>query len=276
MAKLDKIDPADRKRIDTCLGLAFGRGSDAEVLAGLKSAKRVCEKNNITLAEYFVSSKADGQNIESLSVNLSRTEELETKVDRLEQQLIEARDQTRSLERQLAEKPKPVLVEAKPIHSAVDGFFTYDAFYSALLSHLGTPKRALSVFSEVTEYSPGKIQSWRRANKVPEAAFAVIETLDRSNVTFSNHQKLTEEHKRRIDVLAIAGKGDQEIADVMNSEFGDRVFNVNMIKGAKTQIRASFLEDLKFDGKTRDEAKELFLKRYPNARTIDRLLDKHF
>jgi hypothetical protein len=269
---VEKIDTKDQARIDKCFALALSNSiPDGERINAIKTADKVVNKHGLTIVEYYQNilrnPRVEGDDV-------SRVIDLERKVDSLQQQLLEAREEVDVL--RLSALEKPHLTEAAPIHLPVDGAYTYDAFYSALLSHLGTPKRALSVFSELTGVSGGKVQSWRRANKVPVEAFEAIAQIDRGKAIFNNHQALTEEQKRRIDRLSIEGNSDETIANTMNLEFGDRVFNINMIKGAKTQIRTSYLDDIRFDGKTREEAKALFLARYPSARSIDKMLDKSY
>jgi hypothetical protein len=271
---VEKIDTKDQARIDKCFALALSDAiPDGERINAIKTADKVVNKHGLSIAEYYQNILRSPPSTGEKN-DVSHVIDLERKVDRLQQQLEQASEEIDAL--RLAALEKPHLSEGAPIHLPVDGAYTYDAFYSALLSHLGTPKRALSVFSELTGASGGKVQSWRRANKVPVEAFEAIAKIDRGKAVFNNHQPLTEEQKRRIDRLSIEGNTDEQIANTMNLEFGDRVFNINMIKGAKTQIRTSFLDDLVFDGKSREDTKAAFLARYPAARTIDKMLDKAF
>jgi hypothetical protein len=277
MNSIESIDQAERTRIDKCLAIAFASNpSDAEIMSGVKSARRLVSKHGMNLFEYYKASAERGSsanNIAQLSSDILRATDLEREVDRLKRKVADAETREKRLKEEndiLGRQRQTVTSE----HKAVDGFYTYDAFYSALISHLGSPKRALSMFTELTPFSSGKVQAWRRNNKVPQEAFEAVAKLEREQATRHFHQPLTREQRLRIDRLSIEGKTDQQIADIMNIEF-DRTFNVNMIKGAKTQIRAAYMADLAFD-KTREEAKAAFLARYPASRSIDAMLDKAF
>lgn len=278
MNKLSKLSTSERNRIEQCLALALNQNGDSDALAALKSARRMVSKHDMTLYDFYrlsvaVSEGTSDDDMSKLSVDLTRLSVVEQENGQLKRDLADAQGRIRRMEREHADMSTAMMPGVRD-HTPVEGFYSYDAFYSALISHLGTPKRALSIFSEKTDIPAGRVQSWRRNNKVPEEAFKGIRSLDRNTPSF--HQPLTGEHKRRIDRLSIEGKSDQAIADTMNLEFADRTFNVNMIKGAKTQIRSAFLADLKFDGKTRDEARLQFLQRYPNTRAVEKLLDKAF
>ena len=278
MGKLDKIGEQERARIDKCFAMAFRQQtSDGETVAAIKSARRLVSKHGITLMEYYHAAKNSGEgdaDLGSLSLDLGKIADLERQLDQAQNDLVDAKATIKRLEKEVSATPK--LVQNLSDHQPKDGHYTYDAFYSNLLSHLGTPKRALSIYGELTGTNIGKIQSWRRTNRVPVEAYDAVKLIDKTRATYNNHQVLTSEHKRRIDTLSREGKTEAEIVATMSSEFGDRVFNVNMIKGAKTQIRAAYLNELRFDNKTREDARKAFLKRYPGARSVESLLDKAY
>ena len=275
MSNIAKIDNADRLRLEKCLAMAFSSTDDTQVLSAIKSARNVVRKYEVSLIDFFQSMRETSSDTR---VALSVTEQahsatVEKDNERLKRQLSETQERLAKAETALTNVvvAPPAAVNAA---EAQNGFYRYDVFYSALISHLGTPKRALSIFSEMTSTPAGRIQSWRRTDKVPEAAYKAIAGLVRGQAILHQHQPLTAEHRRRIDRLCVEGKSDADIAETMNIEFGDRTFNVNMIKGAKTQIRAAYLDDLKFDGKTKEEARKALLARYPSVRAVDSLLDR--
>lgn len=279
MSNIAKIDNTDRLRLEKCLAMAFSSVDDTQVLSAIKSARNVGRKYEVSLIDFFQSMRETSSDTR---VALSVTEQahsasIEKDNERLKRQLSETQERLSKAEAALLNVvvPPPAPVTAARVE-AQNGFHKYDIFYSALISHLGTPKRALSIFSEMTSTSAGKIQSWRRADKVPEEAYTAIWGLVREQAILHQHQPLSAEHRRRIDRLCVEGKSDAEIAETMNTEFGDRTFNVNMIKGAKTQIRAAYLDDLKFDGKTKEEVRKALLTRYPTIRSVDSLLNKSF
>jgi hypothetical protein len=190
-------------------------------------------------------------------------------IDEFEQEsiaLLKAR--VEELEKQLAEARN--LNHKKKVLTA-NGFCSYNEFFSLLVAHLGTNKRALTTFVDNTPYTEALVQQWRRRGTVPLDALSHIDQLPIGTTTV--YQKLSQAHKDRIDQLVIDGKSDSEITDIMNAEQSDRMFNVNMVKSAKAQIRIAFLRSLKDNGMSKDEARDAFIKQYPRVRMVDKILD---
>ncbi len=262
------LPATEKAKIERCLAVAFRKDSPNEIASGITAANRILSKYKMTLVDYWshmtgATPPVSDQLLQATAVDQERR--------RFEREIASLRDQVSGLERENRMLLKSNSGKPTQTHAPVGGFFSYNDFHNALIAHLGTSKRALSTYAEHTGVSMGKIQAWRRSNKVPADLYDRIEELKRETQSF--HQQLTGEHKRRIDVLTIDGMGDNEIVQTMNSEYADRHFNLNMIKGAKNQIRTQYVKDLKFDGVSREEAMKAFAKRYPKTRVADRLFD---
>ena len=109
----------------------------------------------------------------------------------------------------------------------------WDEFMGSLEAHLGSPKRAQTNFCEQTEYSLSTLQHWRKSNKVPEAAFEALASIDPETCSSSYFQGYhTGKFTNRLIALSADNKSLAEIASTLSSEYNRKVTE-NMVKGIR-------------------------------------------
>lgn len=120
----------------------------------------------------------------------------------------------------------------------MSGNVRWDEFMLKLGEHLGTTKRAQTIFCEQTEYSLSSLQYWRKRNQVPEKAVALIATIDREGCdfqTFKGYHKV--KFADRVVALSKTPMTLKQMADKLSQEFGRKITE-NAIKGARYRHKA--------------------------------------
>lgn len=264
MNSIEQIPSGERTRIEKCLASGLSGGSDVEAIAAINSARRILTRHKLTVYDYYRQQTERGGGV-SADIAPVRNHQIEKENLNLRREVATLNDRIS----ELSIKLERASVSSAPVGAhqpkSKDGFYTYEDWYRALVLHLNTTKRAQAVFASSAGIQLERIQSWKRSDRVPADMFDLIPSID-PELTSKRPQPLTGAHKRRIDSLAVEGKTDAEIAEIMNLEFADRSFDRSSVKGAKKQARLDYLKGLRFDGVTREEALRQFTNRYSNAR----------
>jgi hypothetical protein len=106
-------------------------------------------------------------------------------------------------------------------------------FIAELTEHLGSPRRAQTNFTENSDYSLSSLQHWRKTDKVPEEAFAVLKKIDASKCSpssFAGYHSTS--FTKRVIELSAERKTLSVIAATLTQEFKRNV-SENMIKGVR-------------------------------------------
>ena len=282
---------SDCDKINRCIEMAFDSASDErQQIVALSGARRLARSlYGLDLGSYFkqlakgeFSTPVPANDVQRTSRDLIRIaaleQELEMRDSRIERQndLIASKDD--EIERLRRENDLLVRhASTQPVEVAAPqltyGKNDFEVFQNTLYTKLGSSKRAYSIFCEQTGTSLAMVQKWRKDGIVPANAFVLIEGLDKETAVTSIRQPLSQEHRERIDALTMEGLSDRGIADQMASEFPDRVFNSNIIAGAKTQIRNAFIASMQREGLPRETAILRFMSRYPRARNPEKAID---
>ena len=209
---------------------------------------------------------ADRREVDDILFGIKEGELLEdtqTLISTLQDRIVELESENEDL-RGHAHKKKVI---------AANGFCSYIDFYAALVAHLGTGKRALTVFVENSSYTEATVQQWRRRELAPIEALAAIDNVPRETATL--YQRLTPQHRDMIDKLSETHT-DAEIMETMNELQSERIFNINMVKSAKAQIRSAYVGKLHDSGYTAEEAKAAFIQKYPRIRMVDKIISAFY
>ncbi len=115
-------------------------------------------------------------------------------------------------------------------------------FTAALESHFGSIQRAQTNFCENSEYGLSSLQHWRKTDKVPEAAFTALETIDAAQCSPSHFQGYhPQQFTQRVIELSAQKKPLSEIATILTDEFNRKVTE-NMIKGVRFRNKAQITD----------------------------------
>lgn len=113
----------------------------------------------------------------------------------------------------------------------------WKTFVEKLTEHLGTSRRAQTIFCEQTKYTQSSLQHWRKRDQVPHYVHAEIDTIKKDECDFTNFRGF---HKKRfadrLVELSAQKKSLKEMATILSSEFNRKVTE-NAVKGARYRHR---------------------------------------
>jgi hypothetical protein len=114
---------------------------------------------------------------------------------------------------------------------------SWGSFITKLSEHLGTERRAQTIFCEQTKYTLSSLQHYRKKDCVPHYVVAEIDNIKKEECDFVAFRGF---HKKkfadRLVELSAQKKSLKEMADILSKEFNRKVTE-NAVKGARYRHR---------------------------------------